>query len=488
MRAYQITNLVESFKDAKLKFTNEVDEHTVDTYIDAFKELSKRNIIKGADKDIGKWIKAGWEEFKKFVDDAKEQNSNRDIKKKRVNKSGEYITLIDNDEYTAVVPLTERSSCYYGKKTNWCVSVVSEDNMFDAYVAAGKFPVHIMKGGEIYSLVYSFIRQDITEYRDAENKEYSAYMFKEHIVDPQPIINKILAHEDKLMKLSESKRLKTSKTAIYYALHKQARFEEGEELIAQNFVYSLNYMVKCLRKMNVPVIDKKLLSDISEIENYSGNKRDARYVMKDYLEIHYVGRELPSYADEDYIMKTFPTYYLKHMIKMDEVLSETAFSELIEYVDAYHKDVDVEDDGSPLVPLDFKGTESIGMPLKYMLFLHNNEHDTSGYIETFFEKMNPGKDGIVEFIRSEGYFVGFSDELIKGLGEKPISFTDVWKIVNYAPNGEYIFTLLKPSNLTPEMLYKLAKVNQRIFTVIGEVPQKLIDYVEEEGLSLPKIQ
>jgi hypothetical protein len=38
------------------------------------------------------------------------------------------------------------------------------------------------------------------------------------------------------------------------------------------------------------------------------------------------------------------------------------------------------------------------------------------------------------------------------------------------------------------MLYKLAKVNQRIFTVIGEVPQKLIDYVEEEGLSLPKVQ
>lgn len=50
----------ESFKTAQDKF-NEVhdDPKEVQEYIETFKDLAKRNIIKGHDKDIGKWIKAG---------------------------------------------------------------------------------------------------------------------------------------------------------------------------------------------------------------------------------------------------------------------------------------------------------------------------------------------------------------------------------------------------------------------------------------------
>lgn len=64
----------ESFKTAQEKFSEVHDnEQEVKEYIEKFKELAKRNIIKGQDKDIGKWIKAGWESFKEFIDHSSTQ-------------------------------------------------------------------------------------------------------------------------------------------------------------------------------------------------------------------------------------------------------------------------------------------------------------------------------------------------------------------------------------------------------------------------------
>ena len=57
--------LDESFKDAQAKFSTTASSEEVKQYIDKFKELSKRNIIKGQDKDIGTWIKGDWEEIRR---------------------------------------------------------------------------------------------------------------------------------------------------------------------------------------------------------------------------------------------------------------------------------------------------------------------------------------------------------------------------------------------------------------------------------------
>ena len=43
--------LDESFKDAQQKFSTTANPDEVKSYIEKFKELSKRNIIKGQDKD-----------------------------------------------------------------------------------------------------------------------------------------------------------------------------------------------------------------------------------------------------------------------------------------------------------------------------------------------------------------------------------------------------------------------------------------------------
>ena len=52
-------------------------------YIDKFKELSKRNIIKGQDKDIGTWIKGDWDSFKKFVDSNSVTNRQSKVEQKK---------------------------------------------------------------------------------------------------------------------------------------------------------------------------------------------------------------------------------------------------------------------------------------------------------------------------------------------------------------------------------------------------------------------
>ena len=57
--------LDESFKDAKTKFSKEAPLDIVGEYLDKFRELSTRNKIDQADKDISKWI-GGWAEFKKI--------------------------------------------------------------------------------------------------------------------------------------------------------------------------------------------------------------------------------------------------------------------------------------------------------------------------------------------------------------------------------------------------------------------------------------
>lgn len=135
----------ESFKTAQEKFSEvNDDEQEVKQYIEKFKELAKRNIIKGQDKDIGKWIKAGWETFKGFVEESSTQQSKRQYKKKVKSDS---ITVYEDDDKIVIIPLSENASCYYGKNTQWCTAAAFSDNHFNNYF-----------GGEEVTLFYVLMK------------------------------------------------------------------------------------------------------------------------------------------------------------------------------------------------------------------------------------------------------------------------------------------------------------------------------------------
>lgn len=197
--------------------------------------------------------------------------------------------------------------------------------------------------------------------------------------------------------------------------------------------------------------------------------------------------DLPDYADENYIMKTFPKFYLKHLENMGEFLNEKSFKEMLEYHTKYHnKMANKETDGLPLSFLDYNGITEVNPPLDYIKFLYDNNQEIEEYIKVFYETVDIKKNSVITYIINDGYIIGFSDKLLNNLPEdKPISLQNVFDIVRDAPNGEYIFTNIKPEQINSESLYKIGKVNPRVYKIIGEIPQKVKDYAEENGLDLP---
>ena len=130
---YLIESIIldESFKDAERIFTDvSGNQKEVSNYIALFKELAKRNKIQGMEKDISRWIKAGWVEFKEFVDSKKEVQSKSEVKSVQKKDS---IRVYQDEEKIVVIPLTKESSIHYGRNTQWCTSATENTNYFPNY-------------------------------------------------------------------------------------------------------------------------------------------------------------------------------------------------------------------------------------------------------------------------------------------------------------------------------------------------------------------
>ena len=125
----------------------------VKQYIDKFKELSKRNIIKGQDKDIGTWIKGDWDSFKKFVDSNSAVVTNRQSK---VEQKKDSIVVYKDNNKQVVVPLTKEASIQYGKNTDWCTAYTKAPNQFIKYFYANKLTLFyvLFKDGNKYACAF----------------------------------------------------------------------------------------------------------------------------------------------------------------------------------------------------------------------------------------------------------------------------------------------------------------------------------------------
>lgn len=139
--------LFESYSDAKRKFAREASNPAdVDKALDTFKVLSQRNILKGEERDLTRWMNRGWKEFQQMVMDASTRKSNKQLKSGAKNDS---IKIKETEKWLVVIPLTAKASCFYGKSTKWCTAA-NENNRFNRYFANG------------YTLVY-FINKETGE-------------------------------------------------------------------------------------------------------------------------------------------------------------------------------------------------------------------------------------------------------------------------------------------------------------------------------------
>lgn len=203
MKISDITNLFESFKDAKAKFTQEEDLQVVEQYLDSFRSLVKKGIVKGKDKDIGTWIKKGWHEFEEFVDAISSTESKSQVKK---SKKSDSILVHDDDQKTVVVPLTRDASFFYGKGTKWCTTSTGYKNRFaDYFYGQGvTFFYVLMKNGDKYAAEIQY--NDFTEsfenkfYDDSDKKIEDQKFHNETGISLETIFGWLNRHKDTIEK------------------------------------------------------------------------------------------------------------------------------------------------------------------------------------------------------------------------------------------------------------------------------------------------
>lgn len=245
MKIKNIDIIFESFKDAKVKFKDEASSNEVDKYIEIFKKLAQKNIIKGSDKDIGKWIKSGWQEFKTFVDDRSEEKTKSEVKR---SKKKDSIIAYEDENIMVVIPLSEDASCYYGKQTKWCTAATTSRNYFHDYFYKDDIVLFYVlhSNGSKYASAYN-THKDTFEFFDSEDQSIDHEQFKKVTnINKDMLIGfynkykKVIENVQDINKMSDELQIKMIKSESTY-FRKIKNPSEKVKLAAVNF---LGFLIK----------------------------------------------------------------------------------------------------------------------------------------------------------------------------------------------------------------------------------------------------
>ena len=195
--------LFESYKDAVEKFSQEENKEKVNQYLDTFKQLAKKGIVTGQEKDIGYWIKQGWYDLKEFVDSKSQEKTQSQVKQ---SKKKDAIIAHDDDEKMTVIPLTKDASCFYGKGTRWCTSATESKNHFIEYFYIDKTTliyIFIKNSGEKYAVSHKLNSNDYNYFDDKDNS-ISVEQFKNKTnINTSEIISWINSYKDAIAKAKD---------------------------------------------------------------------------------------------------------------------------------------------------------------------------------------------------------------------------------------------------------------------------------------------
>jgi hypothetical protein len=103
--------------------------------------LSRRNLLKPADQDVNRFpsllsFEAAIKKYDQVLKKIKEEE-----RLKQMAKDAKIVTIVDNDVFTAWVPLNYGGSCMLSRSTgefaNWCTGTLSSDNYYNMYSRKG---------------------------------------------------------------------------------------------------------------------------------------------------------------------------------------------------------------------------------------------------------------------------------------------------------------------------------------------------------------
>ena len=478
--------LFESYKDAVEKFSQEESEEIVNKYLDTFKQLANKEIVTGQEKDIGYWIKQGWYDFKEFVDKKSEIPSQRDIKKKRVNKDKDSIVLYDDDNVTAILPLTKTSSCFYGKNTKWCTSVVSDKNRFNQYIASLRFPIYVFikDKNESIAIVYSLMNNEIVEIRDSQNE-----LINNHEIinsdEMRQAIKNLKQNSTKLKNISENLRTKEPYNALYYAVKSDKPFPEGENIISKDpsalAIYINKINPEPSKEINDGLIkyikDGVHVSDSPFIES-DGNIKSIMKVFKKYIENNF--NDVLANVDNDELidLKIDLSLIVHYLTKNSIILNIDNFEKM---VIREKTDIDERIDDEEII--DIHGYKDIEESISYLNYIFNSGENITEYIEIIKKHYSTSFSFLISnYIIDLGADNEFVGEILNNV---ELTGKFILKILKEAINGEYIFKHVSFERFNAENMYKLLKIEPNIINVINSLPDELKQYIKDNDLKNP---
>ena len=77
------------------------------------------------------------EQLETFIDELGLSSSEEKKREKEAALGGATI-MQDDEDFFVIRPLTKESSCFFGRKTKWCISAVDSQNYYDSYTRQGK--------------------------------------------------------------------------------------------------------------------------------------------------------------------------------------------------------------------------------------------------------------------------------------------------------------------------------------------------------------
>ena len=288
----RFSELFEGYKEAKIAFSQSSDPDLVKDYLDKFRQLVKQNKAEGDERNIDWWIKKGWEEFQKFVDDTQHKMTTSQMKKQR-NRTGKAITLYENSAWLIVVPLDKDASCFYGKGTAWCTTKPFADFYEDYFYNRNITLIYLFNkqsGGKWAIAFHNEV--DKVEMFNSDDKSIDETIFqKETGFDPHQVVKKIAPnHEveiqqsrDEYDDLKKRVQKQLNNEVISNQMENALAKLKSEKLMLDYFSYARGKTSPQLQKLYANMLARRLAAFTPEAADAGFNYEDqysVQYVME----------------------------------------------------------------------------------------------------------------------------------------------------------------------------------------------------------------
>jgi hypothetical protein len=174
---YNEFKLTEGYKEVQQKFSQEADPTKVAAAFDVFKKLVSANRISGQERNIDWWGKQGWSAFAEYVTAIDERPSSSE-QKSRKNKGTSHV-LEESAKWLIVVPLDKDSSCFHGKKSDWCVTKSTQNNFEGYFRDDGVTLIFFFRQSDGAMWAMSVYPNKRAEYFDQKNETLSVEEFNQ---------------------------------------------------------------------------------------------------------------------------------------------------------------------------------------------------------------------------------------------------------------------------------------------------------------------